>query len=678
MKLYLKLAIDGIRKNCRLYGPYILIGSVMVMMHYILAALSITPILHQFKGGGILRQFLPLGMGIVAIFAAIFLFYCSSFIIRQRNREFGLFSVLGMSRKNLSLLMLMENLLTTGASIICGLLLGVALEKLAELGMVRLIREKVSYELHMDGTAVLYTAKVFGGIYLLLMVRAMLRVWRNDPLQLLQAAAVGEKPPRANWFIALLGIVLLALAYSMAVSIQQPLEALTTFFVAVVLVIIATYLLFIAGSVAFCRLLQRNKRYYYKPTHFVSVATMAYRMKRNGAGLASICILLTMVLVMLSSVLSLYIGAEDAILKTYPHDVLIETSIPDKDSWNEENFAVRRNLVRELAPEQTNVQECVRGSVSGMFTEDGIIIDAGALESISAAAMANIGMVYIVSQQDFEQISGQCYTLAEDECLLLTSRMDYTAPTFTLQGGTPLRVQAVMPDAWHLGEDTMNMYPSLTLITPDFAGVTAHLAIDDNNYAAGMEMLLAWCYAFDVPGGAEPQLALYDPLMNHMRELAFHREHGGYGFNLNIREMERVQFYGIYGGLFFIGIMLSIVFIAAAVLIIYYKQLSEGYEDQKRFAIMQKVGMTKQEIRRSINSQVLTVFFAPLLLAGLHLVFAFPLVEKLLRMFNLSNMTLMITVTTCSFAVFGMLYVMVYKITSNTYFAIVSNQQKDS
>lgn len=357
MMLYLKLALDGIRKNRRLYTPYIFIGSVMVMMHYILAALSSTPMLRQFKGGGFLRTMLPLGVWVIAIFAAVFLFYCSSFIIRQRNRELGLFSVLGMSQKNLSLLMLVENLLTAGASIAIGLLLGIALEKLAELGMVRLIAEEISYEMRIDGISVIRTAVLFGGIYLLLTLRAIFRVWRTDPLHLLQSTAMGEKPPKANWLFAGLGAGLLIWAYHLAISIQQPLEALTTFFVAVVLVIIATYLLFIAGSVALCRLLQKNKRYYYKPNHFVSVATMVYRMKRNGAGLASICILLTVVLVMLSSTLSLCIGAEDALLGRYPYDVVIETSISTPDQMTEENYAARRALLMELVPEHQNTNE---------------------------------------------------------------------------------------------------------------------------------------------------------------------------------------------------------------------------------------------------------------------------------------------------------------------------------
>lgn len=677
MKLYLKLALDGVRKNRRLYVPYVLIGSVMVMMHYILAALSATPMLRHFKGGGILRELLPLGMWIVAIFAVIFLFYCSSFIIRQRNREFGLFSVLGMSRKNLSLLILVENLLTAGASIVCGLLLGTALEKLAEVGMVRLIGEEISYDLRMDGASVIHTAAMFCGIYLLLLFRAMIKVWRTDPLHLLQSAAEGEKPPKANWIFALLGVVGLAWAYYIAVSIQQPLEALTFFFIAVALVIVATYLLFIAGSVALCRLLQRNKRYYYKPNHFVSVATMVYRMKRNGAGLASICILLTVVLVMLSSTLSLCVGAEDALLSAYPCDVSIETSISAREQMTEENFAARRALLRELVPQQQDVCEYVRGSVSGMFTKDGILIDRSTLEDLTSVATASIGVVHIVSQADYERVTGQQVELADDECLLLCLRMDYTAPTFTLQGGKPLRVKAALPDNIGLGDTQTSIYPSMTLVTPDFEGVIAHLALDNNSYIAGLEIELRWCYAFNVPGSAEDKLALYDPLRNHMHDLAFLRESGGYSYRLSIREMERVQFYGMYGGLFFIGIMLSIVFISAAVLIIYYKQLSEGYEDQKRFAIMRKVGMTKREIRRSINSQVLTVFFAPLLMAGLHLAFAFPLVWKLLQMFNLSNMTLMIVVTACSFAAFGVLYAVVYKVTSNAYFTIVSGVQEN-
>ena len=677
MKLYLKLALDGIRKNRRLYAPYILIGSVMVMMHYILAALSSTPMLRQFEGGGFLRAMLPMGMWVVVIFAAFFLFYCNSFIIRQRNRELGLFSVLGMSRKNLSLLMLTENMLTAGASITLGMLLGIALEKLAELGMVRLIAEEISYEMRIDGISVIRTAVLFGGIYLLLTLRAIFRVWRTDPLHLLQSTAMGEKPPKANWLIAGLGAGLLIWAYHLAVSIQQPLEALTTFFIAVILVIIATYLLFIAGSVTLCRLLQKNKRYYYKPNHFVSVAAMVYRMKRNGAGLASICILLTVVLVMLSSTLSLCIGAEDALLGRYPYDVVIETSISTPDQMTEENYAARRALLMELVPEQQNTNEHVRCEVSGKFTSNGIILDPDGLEDMSQLSKGNYGNLHIISLADYNRMTGQDIVLDNDECLLLCWNTDYSNTTFTIQGLQPMRIYSISTDSPLIGDAATISYPTITLITPAFESLIAQLMNNTSvNILGGM--YVSWSYAFNVPGNADAKLALYDPLMNHMHDLAFPREHGGYSYGLSIREMERVQFYGMYGGLFFVGIMLSIVFIAAAVLIIYYKQVSEGYEDQKRFAIMQKVGMTKREIRRSINSQVLTVFFAPLLLAGLHLTFAFPLMWKLLMMLNFSNMPLMIVVTACSFVVFGVMYAVVYKMTSNVYYTIVSGKQDNT
>ena len=677
MMLYLKLALDGIRKNRRLYTPYIFIGSVMVMMHYILAALSSTPMLRQFEGGGFLRAMLPMGMWVVVIFAAFFLFYCNSFIIRQRNRELGLFSVLGMSRKNLSLLMLTENMLTAGASITLGMLLGIALEKLAELGMVRLIAEEISYEMRIDGISAIRTAVLFGGIYLLLTLRAIFRVWRTDPLHLLQSTAVGEKPPKANWFFALLGTGLLLWAYRMAVSIQQPLEALTTFFIAVILVIIATYLLFIAGSVTLCRLLQKNKRYYYKPNHFVSVAAMVYRMKRNGAGLASICILLTVVLVMLSSTLSLCIGAEDALLGRYPYDVVIETSISTPDQMTEENYAARRALLMELVPEQQNTNEHVRCEVSGKFTSNGIILDPDGLEDMSQLSKGNYGNLHIISLADYNRMTGQDIVLDNDECLLLCWNTDYSNTTFTIQGLQPMRIYSISTDSPLIGDAATISYPTITLITPAFESLIAQLMNNTSvNILGGM--YVSWSYAFNVPGNADAKLALYDPLMNHMHDLAFPREHGGYSYGLSIREMERVQFYGMYGGLFFVGIMLSIVFIAAAVLIIYYKQVSEGYEDQKRFAIMQKVGMTKREIRRSINSQVLTVFFAPLLLAGLHLTFALPLMWKLLMMLNFSKMPLMLAVTACCFAVFGLLYAVVYKLTSNAYYTIVSGKQDNT
>lgn len=670
MKLYLKLALDSIRKNRRLYIPYIFIGSVMVMIHYILNTLSLSPLLRAFKGGSTLRTMLPFGAEVVLLFSVIFLFYCSRFILRQRHAEFGLYNVLGMGKKNLTGLMIVENLLTAMASILLGLLLGLALAKLAETAMLRLIKADVDYALRLDSASLRGTAVGFVIIYGVLLLSAVWTVWRSDPLQLMRSAQAGEKPPRANWLLALLGMVLLVWAYHDAVTIVNPLKALTTFFYAVVLVIIATYLLFIAGSVALCRLMQRSKRYYYKANHFVSVSTMAYRMKRNGAGLASICILLTMVLVMLSAVLSLYIGAEESLMERYPQDVQLYTSATRWEDFTEENFASRRALLQQIAPEQTDVQEYVWAEVGGMFSGDGIIIDYSTA-SKNQVDYDDVGYLNVVSLEDYNRLTGEDLTLDADECLLLCRGVNWDADTFTLQGGTPLRVREAREDTLRLGSNTNYMFPTITLITPDLRGVLAHLTISYDGLP-GLNMGLYWHYSYNMAGTAAEKSAMYDVLMNHMQALSFPRDAGGYSFYIGVREHERDDFYGTYGGLFFLGILLGIVFITAAILIIYYKQLSEGYEDQKRFAIMQKIGMTQREIRRSINSQVLTVFFAPLLLAGLHLAFAFPIVWKLLQMFMLNDMGLMVAVTIGCFAGFGVLYAIIYKLTSNTYYKLVA------
>ncbi len=671
MKLYLKLALDGIRKNRRLYLPYMLTGAVMVMMYFILSALSVTPMLTHFKGGRMLRMILPFGVWVVAVFAAIFLFYCNSFIIRQRNREFGLYNVLGMGKANLTGLMAVENLLTACISIAGGLALGLSLEKLAELGMLRILGEEIDYEIHIEVSAIWDTVKIFGGIYLFLLVSAIIRVWRCNPLELLKSAEVGEKPPKANWLLALLGLLILAAAYCLAMITKHPIDALVYFFAAVIMVIIATYMLFVADSVVLCRLLQRNSRYYYKANHFVSVSTMVYRMKRNGAGLASICILITMVLVTLSSVLCLYIGAEDILNRAYPRDVIIGLTLPDESWLTEENLSVRRELIKELVPEQVEPSEYVMMEAYGLVMpgEDaGFITDSKALTEVDPS-MNEIGYLTVRELADFNRATGRTETLLPDECLLAVNQTGFDCATFTVDGIPPYRVKDILDEGSLMDGHTISTITVMMLIVPD---LPAFLEMSPTVQSENSFRSLDWRYEFDLPGGVAAHEAAYDELTNNMDEWAMPREDGGFSYSLNVREMERSDFYGLYGGLFFIGVMLSSVFLFAAILIVYYKQLSEGYEDQKRFAIMQKVGMTKKEIRRSINSQVLTVFFTPLLMAGVHLIFAFPMVWKLLQMFNLTNMKLMIVVTACSFAVFGMVYALVYKITSNVYYGIVS------
>ena len=312
--LYRRLAWSGIAKHRKFYLPYLLTCIAMITMYSIIAFLPDTEFLLSFRGSELMQTILMLGTFVIAVFALIFLFYTNSFLIRRRKREFGLYNILGMGKRHLACVVIWEAVFLAGISLAAGLLLGILLSKTAELGMVRLVAAQTDYRLRIEVPAIRETLAVFGVIHLLILLNSLRQIHLTNPLELLRSESAGEKPPKANWVLALLGAVLLGGAYALAVSIEEPVSALLWFFVAVIMVILGTYLLFIAGSVALCRLLQKNKRYYYKTNHFVSVSSMLYRMKRNGAGLASICILCTMVLVMVSSTVCLYIGAEDSLV----------------------------------------------------------------------------------------------------------------------------------------------------------------------------------------------------------------------------------------------------------------------------------------------------------------------------------------------------------------------------
>ena len=542
MSLYTRLAWDGIRKNGRLYLPYILTCVGMVTMYYMMSELCASDLLRYMKGGGASHLVLGLGSWVIAVFSALFLYYTYSFLIRRRQKEFGLYHVLGLGKRHIALLCVIETAMTAVIALVAGLAIGVGVSFAVELGLRSTMETEMDFHFSVNPAILLQTVLVYLAIFALTLLSTLVKIGRGTAMSLLHSESYGEKPPKGNLFVAILGAVLLVVAYVMAVSIQEPLKALALFFVAVILVILATYLLFIAGSVALCRMLQKNRSYYYQPRHFVSVSSMAYRMKRNGAGLASICILATMVLVMLSSSACLYFGAEDSLNATYPNE--LELTV-----WAEDDAALPRlekALTEAGAPYGVNVWE------KGTVTRDGEII---------------------------------------------------------------------------------------------------------------------WSAAFDTGLPQEQQLAL-----SHDIGEALQGTGGAWGYSYTSRAEAADDFYGTYGSLFFIGIVLSVMFVCAAVLIIYYKQLCEGYEDQPRFAIMQKVGMTAADIRRSVNSQLLTVFFLPLAGAALHMAFAFPMIRRMLLIFELHNTGLFVATVLISFAVLAAVYTLVYKATSNAYYRIVRNE----
>lgn len=670
---YPRLAIDGMRKNRRMYGPYLAMGALMAAICYILSALSRSDALRTLPGGDNLCMIMALGNVVLLIFSVIFLFYTNSFLIRRRRREFGLYNVLGMSKRNLARILTWETLLTAAIAIAGGLFFGVLLSKLIELAIVKMMDGTATLAFPFDLSALLGTAGGFAVIYALLWLVSVVRVGRSTAVALLRSEAAGEKPPRANWFLSLLGLILLGAAYYLAVSIKNPLDAITWFFVAVVLVIFATYLLMITTSVLLCRVLQKDKRYYYRANHFVSVSSMAYRMKRNGAGLASICILATMVLVMISSTASLYFGKEDSLRTQYPREVNVQLRLSSLSQMEDHNLDLFRTAaqqaVEDCGGEMQDVTDYRYINTTGYPMEDGIEMDWREYQS-SNITYANLRDYFFVTEADYEAQTGEQLDIPEGEVALRTYDCDDAPLELKIRRGGTLRVAESRKGSDQLGLAQNSNVARVVVIVPDMQAIldvfpASIQDIKDSN-------TFRWVYGFDTGLDADGQRAVSEAVSEHINALDLGEGQGYDGYSLALREENRADFYGNYAGMFALGILLSIVFILAAVLIIYYKQLTEGYEDQARFAIMQNVGMTRREIRRSINSQLLTVFYLPLLFAGLHLAFAFPMIRRLLMLFSLYNIGLFAAVTAISFVVFAALYAVVYRQTAGAYYAIVS------
>lgn len=682
--LYPKLAWDGIRKNKRFYLPYILTCIGMVMMFYIIHYLAAMPTLKEMPGGDSMTMVLGFGFWVIALFAVIFLFYTNSFLMRRRQKEFGLYNMLGMGKHHLSILLLWENGILFSISMVGGLLSGILLSKLAELFMIMLMGGEATYTLRIDPEAFRDTWTIFIPVFALIFVKGLIQIRRSSAVNLVKSDTVGEKPPRANYVLGIAGILILAGAYYIALSIKSPLIAMAWFFLAVCMVIVATYLLFISGSVMLCRLLQKNKRYYYKPNHFVSVSSMVYRMKRNGAGLASICILCTMVLVIMMGAGSLYVGQEESLNTRYPHefaasvDFLTEGETKRYSEEKADYFYAQVDEVLnsyDVTPE--NAEQVLSTTATGMLKDGALILDPSTVDAANTETMEYVTQIYLIPLSAYNQCMGTDKTLNSGEVFLHCVRRTYDAPVITLSDGTVLTVKEHLTDMMGSGEAAMQIIPSMFIVTDDIEAVMESFNKELGSMSGEYKCRLEVSYSFDADLSEEQQMELGEAIRERVRELDYTGDGGFYSYNVECKAEERADFYGLFGGIFFLGIFLSILFLAATVLIIYYKQVTEGYEDEARFEIMRKVGMTAKDIRKSINSQMLTVFFLPLVTAAVHTAFAFPIVQKLLAIFNLRNTALSLMVTGVAIVIFGIFYGVIYKITSNAYYSIVCGSKND-
>ena len=671
--LYPKIAADGIRKNGKLYVPYIATCILMVAVFYIMHLLGYSDMLQNFEGAGTAKDILQFGAAIMAIFGTIFLFYTQSTLIKGRKKEFGLYNVLGMNRVNLGRIIFFETAIIWFISISGGLVAGIGLSKLAELGFTKMINSSVSYQFTISADSIIATVLVYSLIFLLIYFNALRQIWFTKTINLIHADKAGEKPPKANWVVGTIGFVILLSGYVLAIKIEQPMSALMIFFVAVILIIIGTYLVLIAGSVVLCRLLQKNKNYYYKTNHFVSVSSMAYRMKRNGAGLASICILLTMILVMISSSSALYFNREETLRNHYPDQLNILVS---GYGYNEEYNEIRAGLKADVLKKTEEYNTAVSNEIefadyvlSGYFTNGKVDIDINPMEEMNLD-YDNVVQVYFFDIDDYNRMCGANETLSAGEALIGVEGNINVGDEFMI--GDQKFAVAKRTDfmSGNLKHSVVSLIvTTLFVVVDDLDEVAAYYK--DKIDPTGIPMLQwSWNYMFDTTLDVDGQMALSSVLNDELTAKA--KETGLRRGDCASREYQRNDFVKTFGGLFFLGILLSIIFMVSCVLIIYYKQISEGIEDQSRFEIMQKVGMTKDNIKKSINSQMLTVFLVPILFAAAHLATVLPMVNKLLLLFGHNNLPLLLISAGLSFLACGIFYAVTYKLTSNAYYKIVS------
>lgn len=674
--LYPKLAWQGIRKNAEMYLPYLLMGILMVGVSYIMNYLTRPALMGALSMGGTTLMVLQMGKIVISVFSVIFLYYCNSFLIRRRMKEFGLYNILGMGKGNIARVMLWETLLTALLVFAGGLLLGLSLSRLVEMALINLLHADYTVPMELfypDG--VTWVLLLFGGIYVLILLANLLRMRLSNPVALLKSENTGEKPPKANWFFGLIGLLILLSAYYVAAVSQSPLEALIFFFIAVLMVIVATYLLLVSGSVTLCRMLRRNKRYYYQTRHFISVSAMAYRMKRNGAGMATICILCTMVLVILTSTVCLYGGTDSMVDAICPQDINLTIGLEARDG--EENWK-RLDAMQQMAldvteemgltPENITSQRALVATGKVQNGDYGIITDADSLK-------ANVLELTVYPLSVYEQATGETVTLADRELLYASFKTNETFSSMSFYGSAPYRMihaEKELPKRL-LSADYRSAWGCLVVFTNDAEAFRSEITalVGEKSGEAMMMDRLALHFDLASEADTDTQEKLVKTLRSEAMKLTGKDFYGMSSLSVDTRSLCRRDYLSLFGGLFFFGMVLGPLFSIAAVLIMYYKQICEGYEDAERFAVMRKVGLTDAEIRRSVNSQVLTVFFAPLLMAGLHMLFAMPMIRLILGAFGLHNDSLFYGIGIGCYVVFAVIYALMYLLTSRRYYRIV-------
>lgn len=647
-----RLALVNLVRNGRFYGPYLLSCGMTAAMYYILSYLTRSDIVASVRGAGYLQSLMYLGALVVALFAAVLLLYANSFVMKRRRRELGLYNILGLEKRHIAHLMVWETVYCAAAAILGGLAAGVLLSKLVLLLLLQVSRLPVQYGFEISLPGMANTAALFGILFLLTLVWNLAGLLRSRPVELLHSASAGEREPRTKRLLVVLGAVTLGAGYATALTVADPFTALAYFFLAVVLVMIGTYCLFTAGSIALLKHLRNNPRYYYQPKHFTAVAGLLYRMKQNAVGLANICILSTMVLVTVSTTVSLYVGLEGSLDRMFPYDVDVIQDVTEGSGEDDEALMAENLATLQAAAERSGRKvELIQ-----WFTQtDTIGAYSGNTFSLSTQGSTDT-QIDLLTADEYGRLTGHTVDLEPDEVLVQAENIELPE-TFYIEG-LPFHVAGTIADFPRHNSTVVitGQTSRVSLVVADESVISAIKALDPDGVYQEIHLQM------NVDGTDAEKLAFVDSL-------------SGSGFrntsSTTSRQDNAIDYYTMYGGFLFLGVFLGLLFLLSTVLIIYYKQISEGYEDQRRYQIMQQVGMSPREVRASIRSQVLLVFFLPLVTAGIHVAAAFPMLCKLLELFNLFDVRLFALCAAGTLLVFCAIYALVYGLTTRTYSRIV-------
>ena len=669
--IFSRLAKQNIRNNKSTYIPYIITCIFCIAMIYMMEFLRDCPTLDQaVRQADEVRMIVFTGEIVVEIFCIIFLIYSNSFLMKRRQKEIGLYNILGLERNHIGIVMFLETIITSIGSLAGGIAAGIIGSKLALLLLLKLLHIPSVLGFYISVKGIFTCLFMFGIIFLMILFLNLAKIHLSRPVELLRGNNTGEKEPVVKWLMALIGFICLGAGYYLAVTTESPIKAITIFLLAVILVMAGTYLLFTAGSIVILKFLRRRKSFYYRTGNFISISGMLYRMKQNAIGLASICILSTGVLLMIAMTVSIYFGMNDIMLNRYPYDVDMSATSISEDECQTAIGAFEKAIADNKVPVEKSVEEIYLDIVCSKNGDQILIKPANTIRNSDSVLVLSL-----LDQAEYERLTGISANLNDGEIFAwYPSAVQKDSVTVDETEFTVKKWLDKNPLT--CGEDAVSDNAVLVVTDEDFKKfdeMRTEMYKGVSSAPAGEDLTLH--LGLDITGSETDKIDFGTPVMEVVKDL---KKNGGLSENSwitsGIRQQEYESYYADNGSLLFIGIFLGSLFLMGTAMIIYYKQISEGYEDQKRFEIMQKVGLSRREVRSSVRRQILMVFFLPLLMAMLHITMAFPMIRRMLLLFGMTNTKLFIGCTAGTVLIFAVVYGLIYLMTARSYYHIVERK----